>query len=127
MKNILQLIPTVILLWVVFVGGVWKPKKATVGPSWAKVELENVEKSESVASNDGEAMQVGDESVVMGAIPKNAKIGDRSTVVGATDSNGNTILNTPMAVGYNAQAGPGGISIGAYAGQNSNPSEIKNK
>jgi len=43
-------------------------------------------------------------------------VGDRSVVIGATDSNGNTIITKPMAVGYNAQAGLDSIAIGANAG-----------
>jgi hypothetical protein len=61
-------------------------------------------------------MKVGKDAVVMGNVPGHAQIGDGSVVVGATDSNGNTILNQPMAVGRGAYAGPGGIAIGAFAG-----------
>jgi hypothetical protein len=56
---------------------------------------------------------VGKDSVAIGRVT--APVGDRSVVVGATDSNGNTIITNPMAVGYNAQAGPGSIAIGANA------------
>jgi hypothetical protein len=59
-------------------------------------------------------LTVGDESTVIGLVK--GTVGNRSTVVGATDSRGNTVLNEPMAVGYGAQAGPGSIAIGAYAG-----------
>lgn len=56
---------------------------------------------------------VGQDSVAIGRVT--APVGDRSVVIGATDSNGNTIITQPMAVGYNAQAGPGSIAIGANA------------
>ena len=36
--------------------------------------------------------------------------------VGPTDDRGNTIINRPMSVGVGADAGPGGIAIGAFAG-----------
>ena len=61
-------------------------------------------------------MKVGKHSVVIGDVPSTSHIGEGSVVIGATDSNGNTILNTPMAVGYGAKAGPGSIAIGAFAG-----------
>ena len=61
-------------------------------------------------------MKTGKHSVVIGNVDPNSHIGEGSVVVGPTDSHGNTILNTPMAVGYGAQAGPGSISIGAFAG-----------
>ena len=60
-------------------------------------------------------MEVGKESVVMGNVPKDAKVGDGSVVIGATDANGNTIIDQPMAVGHGAEAGPGSIAIGAGA------------
>ena len=58
-------------------------------------------------------VNVGKESVTIGRV--SGSVGDRSVVIGATDSNGNTIITQPMAVGYNAQAGPGSIAIGANA------------
>lgn len=61
-------------------------------------------------------MKTGKHSVVIGNVPPNANIGEGSVVVGPTDSSGNTIINTPMAVGYGAKAGPGSIAIGAFAG-----------
>jgi hypothetical protein len=61
-------------------------------------------------------MKTGKHSVVIGSVPPNSNIGEGSVVVGATDSRGNTIINTPMAVGYGAKAGPGSIAIGAFAG-----------
>lgn len=61
-------------------------------------------------------MKVGKHSVVMGDVPTDADIGEGCVVIGATDAWGNTILNTPMAVGYGAKASPGSIAIGAFAG-----------
>lgn len=61
-------------------------------------------------------MIIGKDSVVYGKVPEGLIVGDRSVVIGATDRQGNTILNTPMAVGYGAKAGPGSIAIGAHAG-----------
>jgi len=61
----------------------------------------------------GSQPTVGQESVAIGRVA--GPVGDRSVVIGATDSNGNTIITQPMAVGYNAQAGPGSIAIGANA------------
>jgi hypothetical protein len=60
------------------------------------------------------SVQVGRDSVAIGRV--SGAVGDRSVVIGATDTNGNTILTQPMAVGYNAHAGPGSIAIGANAG-----------
>ncbi len=65
--------------------------------------------------------EIGDDSVVYGNVPSNLKVGSRSTIVGPTDANGNTIINRSMAIGYGAQAGENGISIGAFAGSG-NPS-----
>jgi internalin A len=65
--------------------------------------------------------EIGDDSVVYGNVPSNLKVGNRSVVVGSTDANGNTILDRSIAVGYGAQAGENGISIGAFAGSG-NPS-----
>jgi len=59
------------------------------------------------------SVDVGKDSVAIGRV--SGSVGDRSVVIGATDSNGNTIITQPMAVGYNAQAGPGSIAIGANA------------
>ena len=61
-------------------------------------------------------MKIGKDSVVMGQMPADAEIGEGCTIIGATDANGNTILNTTMAVGKGAFAGPGGIAIGTGAG-----------
>ncbi len=61
------------------------------------------------------AMKVGNDSVVMGAVPPNLEVGDGSTIIGPTDANGNTIITQPMAVGRNAQAGSNSIAIGAGA------------
>jgi hypothetical protein len=65
-------------------------------------------------NNDNKNFTVGNESVVMGNVQHN--VGDRSVVIGATDQFGNTILNTPMSIGYKANGGKNGIAIGAYAG-----------
>ena len=61
-------------------------------------------------------MKIGKDSVVIGKVPSNIQVGDGSVVIGATDSQGNTIINQPMAVGHGAQAGPDSIAIGAFAG-----------
>lgn len=60
-------------------------------------------------------MKIGKDSVVIGNVDAR-EIGERCVVIGATDANGNTIINTPMAVGYGAKAGPGSIAIGNFAG-----------
>ena len=69
--------------------------------------------------NTKNKFRVGKDSVVIGNVSPNADIGDGSVVIGATDANGNTIINTPMAVGRGAFAGPGSIAIGAGAGAGS--------
>lgn len=56
--------------------------------------------------------EVGARSVVMGEVPDDMKIGEDCVIIGATDSRGNTILNTEMAIGKGARAGPGSIAIG---------------
>ncbi|MCH8839195.1 MAG: hypothetical protein IH831_00675 [Planctomycetes bacterium] len=58
-------------------------------------------------------LNVGHFSVVMGNVTGN--VGNGSVVIGPTDDRGNTIINTPMAVGRGASAGPGSIAIGAGA------------
>lgn len=68
-------------------------------------------------NSDQNDLNVGEDAVVIGNIKGN--IGNGSVVIGATDSNGNTIINKPMAVGRNAKAGPGSIAIGANAGAGS--------
>ena len=60
-------------------------------------------------------MKVGKDSVVIGNVPQHVQVGDGSVVIGATDAHGNTIINTPMAVGRGAHAGSGSIAIGAFA------------
>lgn len=60
-------------------------------------------------------MKVGKDSVVMGKVSPDSTVGDGSVIVGATDANGNTILNTQMAVGHGAKAGQDSIAIGAFA------------
>jgi hypothetical protein len=63
-------------------------------------------------------MKIGKDAVVMGNISPDTEVGDGSVVIGSTDAQGNTIINQPMAVGRNAQAGPQSIAIGAGAGFN---------
>jgi len=63
-----------------------------------------------------ESQNIGDDAVVMGNVPSTTKVGNGSVVIGPTDAHGNTIINQPMAVGHNAQAGPNSIAIGAGAG-----------
>lgn len=53
--------------------------------------------------------------MVMGNVPANLEVGEGCVVIGATDERGNTIINQPMAIGRNAQAGPNSIAIGAGA------------
>ena len=60
-------------------------------------------------------MKIGKDSVVMGNVPSNLEVGEGCVIIGATDERGNTIINQPMAVGRNAQAGPNSIAIGAGA------------
>lgn len=60
-----------------------------------------------------EKPRIGDDSVVINK--EIVDIGDRSVFLGATDNNCNTILTTPLAMGYNARAGPNSIAIGAGA------------
>jgi hypothetical protein len=64
-------------------------------------------------------IKTGKDSVVIGN-NINGEIGEGSVVIGATDSQGNTIINQPMAVGRGAKAGPNSIAIGAYASAGSN-------
>jgi hypothetical protein len=64
--------------------------------------------------NYSHKLTVGNDSVVIGDVTGN--VGNGSVVIGATDNRGNTILNTPMAVGRGAFAGHGSIAIGAGAG-----------
>lgn len=63
-------------------------------------------------------LNIGEDSVVIGNVPYQ-NVGNRSVVIGPTDSNGNTILNGTMAIGYSASAGENSIAIGAYAGAGS--------
>jgi hypothetical protein len=67
-----------------------------------------------IAVGSSQSGNVGDNSVVLGNHRGN--VGNGSVVVGPTDERGNTVLNTPMAVGREAHAGPGSIAIGAGAG-----------
>ena len=64
--------------------------------------------------NRARKLNVGIDSVVIGNVAGN--VGNGSVVIGPTDDRGNTIINTPMAVGRGAFAGPGSIAIGAGAG-----------
>ena len=61
-------------------------------------------------------MKAGKHSVVMGNVSPDLEVGEGCVIIGPTDSRGNTIINTPMTVGYGAQGGPGSIVIGAFAG-----------
>lgn len=65
-------------------------------------------------SNKSRKLDVGRDAVVMGN-DVTGNVGDGSVVIGATDDRGNTILNTSMAVGRGATAGPDSIAIGAGA------------
>lgn len=67
-------------------------------------------KVESLSDN-----KVGSDNTFYGRVPR-GNYGDRNTIIGSTDDKGNTIITQPMAVGYNAHAGPGSISIGVNAG-----------
>lgn len=57
--------------------------------------------------------QIGDDSVVIGNVSQS--VGSRSVVIGPTDARGNTVLNSPMAVGHGATADASSIAIGAGA------------
>lgn len=58
----------------------------------------------------------GDDNVIIGNRRVN---GNRNVIIDATDTNGNTILNHPMVVGYNAKGGHNDIVIGSRAGAGS--------
>ena len=60
-------------------------------------------------------MKLGKDNVIIGSVPSDLEVGDGNVIIGATDDRGNTIINTPMAVGRDAQAGPDSIAIGAGA------------
>lgn len=94
----------------IFVSGV----QLLHGPASAQ----SVQKGDVVSDKPAptSSLNVGDESVVVGRVAPNTRVGNRSTIVGATDDRGNTILNTPMAIGHGAYAGPGSIAIGTGAG-----------
>ena len=64
-------------------------------------------------------MRLGKDNVIIGNVPSDLEAGDGNVIIGATDAHGNTIINTPMAVGRDAKAGPGSIAIGAGAGAGS--------
>lgn len=58
----------------------------------------------------------GDDNVIIG----NRKVvGNRNVIIDVADINGNTVLNRPMVVGYNARGGPNDIVIGSHAGAGS--------
>ena len=88
-------------------------------PKHKKVNKEITKMEEKATAPDSDGLTVGDDSVVMGNVPPGTKVGKGSVVIGPTDNRGNTILNTPMAVGRDARAGPGSIAIGAGAGAGS--------
>jgi hypothetical protein len=59
----------------------------------------------------------GSDNTLVGNVGNRPVQGNGNTVVGATDAQGNTIITHPgTAIGNGAQAGPGGIAIGAHAG-----------
>ncbi|MCL1127758.1 hypothetical protein [Shewanella surugensis] len=58
-------------------------------------------------------IKTGKDTVVIGKV--SGEIGEGSVVIGPTDDRGNTIINTPMAIGRDASAGPNSIAIGAGA------------
>lgn len=57
----------------------------------------------------------GNDNTIVGDVKRSIR-GDGNTIVGPTDNHGNTILNTPMAIGRNATPMPGSVIIGANAG-----------
>lgn len=59
-------------------------------------------------------LKVGENSVVIGNV--SGQVGNNSVVIGATDNKGNIVLNSTMAIGTNAFAGPGSIAIGTNSG-----------
>jgi hypothetical protein len=60
-------------------------------------------------------IKLGKDNVIMGSVLSDLEMGDGNVVIGTTDSHGNTIINTPMAVGRDAQACPDSIAIGVGA------------
>jgi hypothetical protein len=60
------------------------------------------------------ASSMGDNNTVIGIPP--AQMGSGNTIVNFADEHGNTILNRPMIVGYDAHGGPGDVVVGAGAG-----------
>lgn len=63
--------------------------------------------------------KVGSRSVVYGQVHPDIQVGDNSVVIGATDDRGNTIIRGApggLAIGAGANAGPASISIGYMAG-----------
>jgi hypothetical protein len=82
----------------------------------SKIELKAIKSKHDKPPQRVDKLEVGEDSVVMGNVPPNTKVGNGSVIIGPTDNRGNTIINTPMAVGRGAKAGPGSIAIGANAG-----------
>lgn len=68
-----------------------------------------------LGTQTGGRMKRGNDSVIIGNVPAWVEVGDRSVVIGPTDAHGNTIINTPGAIGYGASAEQGSIAIGAFA------------
>ncbi len=60
-------------------------------------------------------MKIAKDAIVIGNVPDNVEVGEGGIRIGATDARGNTILNTPMTIGRNAQGGPNSVVIGAGA------------
>ncbi|HEX4504502.1 MAG TPA: hypothetical protein VH722_02135, partial [Alphaproteobacteria bacterium] len=58
---------------------------------------------------------IGNDNTLVGRVDPMRSMGSGNTIVGATDANGNVMLNTPMAIGRDAHAGPGSVAIGAGA------------
>ncbi len=109
------------LLITLYLGGVLLfmiPKKANSSEA-IKTDFTNgvvkMGKTNTVKETENK-LTVGEDSVVMGKVPPNTNVGNGSVVIGATDDKGNTIINTPMAVGRNAHVGTGSIAIGANSG-----------
>lgn len=60
-------------------------------------------------------MKLGKDNVIIGNVPADLEVGDGNVIIGSTDSNGNTNITTPMAVGRGAMADSTSIAIGAGA------------
>jgi hypothetical protein len=66
-------------------------------------------------------MKVGKESVVYGNVPTDLDVGDQSVVVGATDAHGNVRIGGGTAVGHGSYADSTSVAIGKGAGAGSRP------